>query len=125
MSSKNVLRLLQAAREIKAKTADYTVVAGDFDSIFTTRGAGAKVTFTLPSAANSKGGIVEFYNIANYHMAVAGASGELVVFNNAAATSITFDQAGELIGAGFRAICDGTSWIVVPLKREAVSVTVA
>jgi len=125
MSSRNVLRLLQAAREINAKTADYSVKAEDFDSILTNRGAAGAVVFTLPKAANAKGGIVEFYCLVDEDMTVAGSSGELVVDNNASATSIKLGQTGEQIGAGFRAVCDGTSWIVVLLSGEAVTVTIA
>jgi len=124
MSSKNVLRLLQSAREIKAKTADYTVVAGDFDSIFTTRGAAAGVTFTLPKAANSSGGIVEFYAVADQDLIIAGQDEELVVFNDLTADKIEFSTTNEKIGGGFRAVCDGTSWIVVPLATETQTVTV-
>ena len=49
MSSKNVLRLLQSAREINAKTADYSVQASDFDSILTTRGAAGPGEASVPA----------------------------------------------------------------------------
>ena len=124
MCSKNVLRLLHSAREINAKTADYSGQASDFDSILTTRGAAGAVTFTLPAAANSKGGIVEFYCVADQNMIVAGQDEEIVSLNDLTADSVAFQTSSEKIGGGFRAVCDGTSWIVVPLAGEAQTVTI-
>jgi hypothetical protein len=41
----------RAVRTIEAKTADYTVTAGDVGKTFTTEGAGGAVVFALPVAA--------------------------------------------------------------------------
>lgn len=109
---------------VTAKTANYTVAAADFGTIFTTRGAGAAVTFTLPAVTNNAGEWVEFYALANFNMIVAGPDEGLVVKNDLTADSIAYQTANEIIGGGFRAVCDGTSWIVVPLAEELQTVTI-
>lgn len=109
-------------RRIVAKTANYTILspmvaatAGDpSGTLFTTRGAGGAVTFTLPAAAPALAGVeYDFDGVANQNIGVAAAAGTVVTFNNAAATSVTASTAGGKIGAHFHAICDGTSWHVV------------
>lgn len=111
---------------IAARVTDLTLAVTDLYKIWTTRGAAGAVNFTLPAAATAGAGAwVEFYNVANQNMTVTGADEELVVFNDLTADSIAYSTAGELIGGGFRCICDGTSWIVVPLATEVQTVTVA
>ncbi|MEO1063743.1 MAG: hypothetical protein AAFZ07_20185 [Actinomycetota bacterium] len=112
--------------QVEAKTADYTVLAGDMGKIFTTRGAGGAVTFTLPAASPElEGSVVEFYAVADQNLVVAGQDEGLVVFNDLTADSIALQTTSEKIGGGFRAVCDGTSWIVVPLATETQTITVA
>lgn len=112
--------------EISAKTTSYSVVAGDFGKFFTTRGAAGAVTFTLPAVtAAMAGAAVEFYSIADQDMIVAGTSGELVTFNNAAADSVAFSTTSEQIGAHVKAICDGTSWLIILGAEETATATVA
>lgn len=111
-----------------AKTANYTIVspinnaAGDAcGTLFTTRGAGGAVVFTLPVITAIMAGLwYEFDGVANQNIGVAAAAGTVVTFNNAAATSVTASTAGGKIGAHFRAVCDGTSWHVI---GDAVGVT--
>lgn len=105
---------------VVAKTANYQVLAataasGDSSgTVFTTRGAGGAVTFTLPAiVAQMAGHYYDFVGVANQTFTVAGAAGTVVTFNNAAATSVACSTAGGKIGAKIRAICDGTSWILV------------
>ena len=134
MSNESVMRLWNDAvtggrvrpkLKIVVKTASYTITSADFGTVFTTRG-GSGVTFTLPAAATTNAGeCVLFINVANQDMIVAGESGELVVFNNAAATNIRFAQSSEKIGGAFLAISDGTSWIVLPIATETQTVAVA
>lgn len=116
-------------RRIVAKTGNYQILspmvagtAGDpSGTLFTTRGAGGAVTFTLPAVAANLNGIeYEFDGVANQNIAVAAAAGTVVTFNNAAATSVTASTAGGKIGAHFHAICDGISWHVI---GDAVGVT--
>lgn len=121
-----VIAHLGGYRPLENKTESYTLTAADVGKIFTTRGAAGAVTFTLPAATSDlAGGVIEFYNVAGQNMTVAGADEGLVVFNDLTADSISLSTAAELIGGGFRAVCDGTSWIVVPLCTETQTITVA
>ena len=100
---------------ITAKTASYTVLESDFGGVLTTRGASGAITFTLPAVqAKYKGAVVDFVNVAGQNMIIAGTAGELVVMNDLAANSVAVQTASELIGGSFRAICDGTSWLILP-----------
>ena len=135
MSDENIMRLWNDCSEggrvrpklnIIVKTASYTVTSNDFGSVFTTRGALAAVTFTLPAASSTNNGEwVLFVNVANQNMLVAGADEGLVVFNDLTADSIAFQTGSEKIGGAFLAISDGTSWAVVPIATETQTVTVA
>ena len=99
---------------IKAKTADYTVTAAESGVIFTTRGAGAAVNFTLPAVTNLPIGTeYTFYNIAATGMAVLsnGSSDNIVSLNDAGADSITCTTTSKMIGAAVRVIWDGVNWL--------------
>lgn len=112
--------------KVEAKTASYTITTADLGKLFTNRGDTDAITFTLPAAASTPSGSwVKFLAVADFSLAVAGATGELVVFNDAAANSIAMATASEIIGGGFEAICDGTSWLVYPLGTETQTVTIA
>lgn len=112
--------------KIIAKTASYTLTSQYFGSVFTTRGATGAVTFTLPTASSkNRGEWALFLNVANQNMLVAGTASGLVVYNNAAASSIALQTTNEKIGGAFLATSDGTSWIVVPITMETQTVTVA
>lgn len=98
---------------ITAKTANYSLTESDFNRVFTTRGAGGAVTFTLPAvAAKYKGKWVRFVNVADQDMIVAGTATQVVTTNNAAATSVAASTTAKQIGAVIDAYCDGTSWLV-------------
>jgi hypothetical protein len=111
-------------RPTQAKTGNYTVAVATDPSgtVFTNRGAGGAVTFTLPAPAPALDGYVyEFVGVANQNIAVAGASaGQIVTFNNAAAASVTCSTSSQKIGAHMIATCDGTSWWV---NGDTVGVT--
>jgi hypothetical protein len=134
MSHENIMRLWNAAvdggfvrpkMKVAAKTASYTITEGDFGTVFTTRGGTTTTIFTLPTVSSVySGNWVLFLNVANYDMVVAGATGELVVFNDLTADTFGIITANERIGAGLLAICDGTSWIVLPITQEAVTIAV-
>lgn len=135
MSMENIMRLwrdgvtggvVRPKFFVAAKTASYAITSADFFTVFTTRGSSGAVTFTLPAASSkNKGNLLLFINVADQNMLVAGTAGELVVFNNAAATSIALQTSSEKIGGAFVAFSDGTSWIVLPITQEAQTVTVA
>lgn len=115
-------------RRVVAKTANYTVspAKGDFSgSIFTTRGAGSGVTFTLPTPnAGLIETIYEFVGIADQNMIVSAGANKAVTFNNATATSLAAQTSGQKIGARITALCDGTSWILSG-ETSGVTYTVA
>jgi hypothetical protein len=50
----------QDTRTVTAKTADYTVLAGDSGTIFTNSGTAADVTFTLPASGGCTAGKTRF-----------------------------------------------------------------
>lgn len=103
-------------RRIINKTASYTVNPAIPDSpgtLFTTRGAGGAVTFTLPApGAALKGWFFDFVNVVAQNMIVSAGAGKAVTFNNLAAASLAAQTGGQLIGAMIRATCDGTSWLL-------------
>lgn len=105
---------------VKAKTADYTIVpAGDTNgvdgdgTIFTNRGAGGAVIFTLPAPAAKYAGLrYEFRGHANQTFTVGTSAGGAASFNNAACASVACSTGGQKIGACIRAWCDGTQWFL-------------
>lgn len=112
---------------VTAKTADYVMLAADgVGKVFTTTGAGASVTFTLPAAATAgTGWNVILINGAAQDMVIAGTAGELVTLNDLAANSVTFSTANEEIGAAVKVICDGTKHYILPMIYEAFTATIA
>jgi hypothetical protein len=107
---------------IIAKTADYTVKATESGAIFTTTGASGAVNFTLP--AKAAGLIYTFINTVGQNMVITpDAVDTIVTFNDAAADTVTFSTAGNLIGAMVTVVCDGTKWIVI--NNSANTATVA
>ena len=120
------------AREIVNKLADYTVTAGDMYGLLTNRGA-ATMTWTLPDPSAALTGVwVETFNIgANGVTLRAVSASKLTVFNNAAATSIAWSTAGNIIGSGCTATCDGTTWLIhlnpgtTSAAQTAAQVTIA
>lgn len=104
--------LLAVVRNISVQAANYTVLGTEGSgTIFTTTGATGTVTFTLPAVAARYTGLVyEFINAVNQTMTVTGSAGQVITFNNAAATSLTASTASEKIGARILAVCDGVAW---------------
>jgi hypothetical protein len=135
MSSENIMRLWNDAMaggtyrptlSITAKTADYTITKYDFGKVFTTRGASDEVIFTLPAVSDAyTGKWVVFISVADENLAVKGSDEELVVFNDLTADAISFSTSSEKIAGAFFALCDGTSWIVLPIATETQTVTVS
>jgi hypothetical protein len=107
-----------------AKTANYTVVAADTGTLFTTTGAGGAVTFTLPAIAASKGMFFRFMNTVDQNMTVTAPAGKLVAFNNASATSVSLQTGGGKIGSGFDIVADEASgkWLALPIGAGTVTV---
>lgn len=111
-----------------AKTADYTVVAADDRTLFTTKGASGAVVFTLPAPTLAlKGMLVGFFNEADQNMTVNCATNDLIVtFNDLAADSVAFSTSGQKIGAmvEFTPNFDGTKWLCLP-RLSGHTMTVA
>lgn len=109
-----------------AKTAAYTITAADSGKVLTNRGAGGSVTFTLPTVAAGFDGVdVLIVAVADQAVVVsAQTAGQIAAFNDATANSVALQTSSEIIGGGFRCICDGTSWLVLPMTEETQTVTV-
>ena len=93
----------------QAKTAAYTVLAGDHGKTFTNSGATGGFIFTLPTAV--KGLAYEFFAVAGYPIVISVPSGIVLYRDGVAITG------GSLIlwqiGHSARVFCDGTSWYVM------------
>lgn len=101
---------------IQAKTAAYSVLENEFGTTFTTRGATASVTFTLPAVTNMVAGMwYRFFNVSAYGMVIAsnGSSDNIVALNDAAADTITCTTTSRMIGANVLVIFDGTGWLAI------------
>lgn len=93
---------------VVAKTADYTVLATESGTIFTTVGATAAVVFTLP-AATAGNWVYLFFVGADQDLTVtAGTADTLITFNDVAADSVAFSTASEKVGGCILAFSDGT-----------------
>lgn len=103
---------------IVAKTSDYTVLVSENGTLFTTRGAGAAVTFTLPLNSTVPIGFhVKFFNVSAYGMIIASnPTDTLVGLNNAAADTVTCTTTSLMIGAAVEVVWDGTGWLVFALS---------
>ncbi len=98
-------------RDVIAKTADYTVLDRDNNILFTTRGAGGAVNFTLPATAK-KGLRFGFYCAADQNMVITGGTADTVVaINDLAADSVAVQTANLKIGGMFEVFGDGTGWL--------------
>lgn len=111
-------------RKITAKTADYTVLSSDNDTLFTTTGAAGAVNFTLPTTI-VKGARFRFFNTVNQNMTVTAPANKLVAFNNATATSVALSTAGNKIGSGFEITADEAAAKYLAMPIGAGTVTVA
>lgn len=113
-------------QRVVAKTGNYTVLASDNNTIFTNQGAAGPVTFTLPTIA--KGLRYRFFaEVAQNLIVQSVVTDTLVVFNDAAADSIAFQTAAEIIGGGIEvfANADATKWLVwVSLGAETQTPTI-
>ena len=109
--------------KIRAKTADYTVLASESGSIFTNYGATAAVNFTLPTKAD--GLVYEFYCAADYSLTVTSDAVDTIVsLNDAAADSVALSTTSLMLGGSFRLFSDGTLWYAQVLS-DGNTVTIA
>lgn len=107
-----------------AKTAAYTCTVADCGTVFTNRGATAMVRFTLPTATGNSGLFYDFIAVAGYPIElVAGAADTLITLNTATTDLLALETTNEIIGGGFRVVCDGTGWAVFLHTNEAQTIT--
>lgn len=91
-----------------------TVTADDAGLLFINREDAGTVTYTLPTTSLCKGKWFWFINMADVDMTItAGTVDTLVCKNNAAADSVTFTTATELIGAAVLVVGDGSYMYVM------------
>lgn len=116
---------LGSFRDIVAKTANYTVTEADNHTLFTNKGDADAINFTLPTTAE-KGLHYGFFAVANFSLTVtAGTADTMVVFNDAAADSVAYGTANEIIGGFFEVLGDGALWYVFPrLGADSQTITV-
>lgn len=108
-------------RGVYRKSADYTVQQSDTGLLFI---ATAAVTFTLPTKQN--GLAFRFLQTADAQMRISG-SADVVHKGNSAASTVTFNTAGEKIGSQVLVEClytaDGTlKWLVSNLGGTTATV---
>jgi hypothetical protein len=110
---------------IVPKTANYTCLASDSGTIFTTTGTEGAVNFTLPAV--SAGLWFEFIATANYAMLVKTATADtLITFNDVAADSVSYETENGIIGGALICICDGTNWYAAdPTVKHTLTVVTA
>jgi hypothetical protein len=114
-------------QEIRAVTdTTLTVTEAMNNTLFTNRGAGGNIAYTLPATAK-KGLRYGFMAVAAGTVTVtAGTADTLVTFNDAAADSIAYSTAAEIIGNFVEVIGDGTGWLVLNhLGAETSTPTIA
>jgi len=118
---------IAATFNVVAKTSAYTVKTTESGTIFTTQGATAAVTFTLPATANCAGCLWIFYNCEDVNMTVtAGTVDTMTAINDVAADSVAFSTSSLKIGGGMIVFGDGTSVHAMILPGQAIqTVTVA
>jgi len=115
-------------KAIVDKVADYTIVEADNGTLFTNLGDADAIEFTLPAIANSKGQRYGFYAAADFELKVSSAAAsDLICFNNAAASSVSYATASEIIGGGFELLgLDNNKWMVIPhLAADSQTITIA
>ena len=113
------------APNILAKTSDYTIVASDNMTEFTNAGAAGTVNFTLPTLAN--GYMFRFRVVADQTLTVTSAAGnDIVTYNDAAASSLSFGTGSQKIGGGLMLYSNpaGTAWYSSNLSSGANTITV-
>lgn len=111
---------------VQPKTANYSVLPADNNTLFTTLGAAGAVMFTLPTPA--RGLRFKFFNAVDQNLTVAAAgAGQLITFNNTAASSVAISTAGQKVGGGFEAIgsSDGSKFLISPIVNSGQTLTVA
>lgn len=127
LNASGQISLMQWTPRIVALTGTaQTLTAAQSGTIFHNVGLTADHVLTLPAISTGP-----FYfkvvQGAGYKITVTAATADTIItFNDAAADSVTFSTASEIIGGHYEVMCDGTNLFVLPiLASEAQTVTVA
>lgn len=105
------------AERVEAKTASFTMTPADGGKTFTNRGDTDALTATLPAVADVESGWwCKIIAVADTAIAVATTTADqMVTTRSATATSAKWGTSGEIIGNGFKVVCDGTSYLVTSI----------
>lgn len=128
MSAPNVQRRLEQDGRVTvhAHTSSKTLTNSELNQVHTNRGATGAITLTLPAASGAKGRHVDVFVVEDQNVTITSESAnDLVTHNNKTATSISFQTAGDKIGSGVRLLSDGSSWLVLPMFNDNVTMTIA
>ena len=114
-------------RELVAAAASVTITPGDAGKTFHTTGATGTITLTFQSAALFQpGDSIHVLAVADQTLTLAFTAGQLITFNNGAATSVSLQTSSEKIGGGFILTClTSSKWHCLVLCEETQTVTVA
>ena len=115
LSNKTVKRVFPSvdpkSATVTAKTADYTVIAAEFDSIFTNTGDTGAQVLTLPAATTVADKGLRVAVTAAYTITLTPASGEKIFLNGSGVASKYLLVAG-VVGNFVEVYSDGTDYIV-------------
>lgn len=103
---------------IVAKTAAYTVLPSDSGTVFTTRGAGGAVAFTLPAVAQS-GLQYTFIAVAAQSMTVTSVA---TIKGSPSFTGTTITVAAGTASVQYTRVTvvgDGTNWLITDIQGTA------
>jgi hypothetical protein len=111
--------------KVTAKVAAYTCKASESGTIFTNVGATASVTFTLPAIGDGPF-YFKFLVGADFAVVVTAETADtMVTFNDLTADSVSFAQAGEIMGGTIEVWCDGTTLFALPrLAKETQTIAI-
>lgn len=108
----NVGAVPGSAVAVTAKTADYTVLAGDSGTVFTNTGASGTVVFTLP-ASPTAGLWYEFHITAAQSVDIKTGTAVLIYANAAATTATTGKLTKNIVGTVIQLKYNGVAWMGV------------
>lgn len=110
-------------------TVGTTLTIGPHDAgkVFTNLGNTGNVAYTVQTAANFRpGDQITVLSCDDGTLTVSFTAGQLITFNNAAATSVALSTSSEIIGGGFVFTClSAAKWHCLVLCEETQTVTVA
>lgn len=107
---------------IQTKTADYTCLATDSGTIFTTYGDTGAIVFTLP-VAKIKGWFSIFVQSTDQSITVTNGTGdELITYNDVQADGVAFSTSSHKAGGCFLVFCDGNAYHAIAVSSHTLTV---